>query len=102
MSENMTPHPNRGRAALPARGSTIAKQTAMGTDGSGHATLTAVGIHHKKKLPRLTFFFFKEKDVSRKVIHTGTSVIFGRDLKVQIFFISADGVQTTPIRGLGY
>lgn len=98
MSENMTPHPNRGRAALPARGSTIAKQTAMRTDGSGHATLTAVGIHHKKKLPPLTFFFLRKKMCQG----TGTSVIFGRDLKVQIFFISADGVQTTPIRGLGY
>lgn len=51
----MTPHSNGGRAALPARGSTIAKHTGMRTNGWEHATSTAGRIHHKKKLPPLTF-----------------------------------------------
>jgi len=38
----------------------------------------------------------------RKPYIRGTSVIPGRDLKVQVFFISADGLQAMPTRGPGY
>lgn len=104
-----------------AEGSAAAKHTGMRTDGWECATWMDCGQNSSQE-ETFSFYFnssffsvfglicffigflFKARKKTRQWkphIH-GTSIVFGRDLKVQVFFISADGLQAMPTRGLGY